>query len=161
MGFKLGMEARRVDNNSHVAASAIAEPRRAKLDDMPTLLLLGREFHDEVEPPWPWCEEAFSTLVSSHIANGFVSVTEGGFLVGMMSPWPLNASWIVAHELLWWAKDGTGAAHFQMFRKWAALADEIKWSCRSDDERMKAFYERLGPQIETYYSEVRKCVSQQ
>lgn len=128
---------------------------KATLDDIPRLVRMGWEFHQEAKPEWPWSAMDFARLMKDLIGGGFVSITDGGFMAGVLASHPLNREWIIAHELLWWATDGSGPKHMRAFRKWAKDqgADEIRWSCRSDNDRVRRFYEKFSRQVEAVYSE--------
>jgi hypothetical protein len=128
--------------------------RQATPADLPRLLDMGRKFHAAAKPEWPWSDDGFVNFI---VTLPYVSITDGGFLAGTKAPWPLNPAWIVAHEILWWAEDGTGRQHEQAFREWAADAHEIKWSCRADNDRVTRFYSRFATPSEAVFSEVRPC----
>ena len=115
---------------------------------------MGRKFYKTAKPEWPWSDDGFTGFIAQ---LPFVSITDGGFLAGTKAPWPLNPAWIVAHEILWWAEDGTGRQHMQAFREWASDADEIKWSCRADNDRVCRFYSRFANPSEAVFSEVLTC----
>lgn len=123
------------------------------------IVFLGRRFHEATKPEWPWNAEDFRQLISALIDEGFVSFTPWGFMAGAMTHHPLNRKWRVAVEYLWWAEDGSGPRHFRSFRKWAISqqADEIRWSCRENNERVKRFYARFSSPVEAHYSEKLKC----
>ena len=121
---------------------------------MPRILAMGRKFYAAAKPEWPWSDDGFVNLVNQ---LPFVSITDGGFLAGTKAPWPFNPAWIVAHEVLWWAEDGTGPQHMRAFREWAADAHEIKWSCRADNDRVARFYSRFANPSEAVFSEVLTC----
>lgn len=127
----------------------------ADTSDIPKLLEMGRKFHESVQPEWPWSAEGFSDTMDSLIHNGFVAMTARGFISGLIAPMPLNPDWLVAHEILWWSEDGKGWPLMRAFREWAETndADEIKWSCRSTNERVQRFYSRFSEPCETVYSE--------
>jgi len=128
--------------------------RPATAGDIPRLVAMGREFHEAVQPAWPWSADGFASLIALLTC---VSISGGGFLAGTKGPWPFNPDWIVAHEILWWATDGSGAAHIRAFRQWAADANEIKWSCRADNARVIGFYSKFSTASEAVFSEVAPC----
>lgn len=128
--------------------------RQATQADMPHLLEMGKRFHDLARPQWPWSAAGFERLVAS---LPFVSITDGGFLAGTKGPFPLSPEWIVAHEILWFAEDGTGMRHAREFRKWAHDAQEIRWSCRFNNGRVSDFYSRFAMPTEIVYSELLPC----
>lgn len=128
--------------------------RKATLDDMPRLMEMGRAFHAAVRPEWPWSDDGFADLMRRLMKSGHVTITDGGFMAGVKMAHPVNPHWWVAHELLWWAEDGSGPQHFKAFRKWASDADEIRWSCRADNDRVKRFYGKFSRHVEAVYSEV-------
>jgi len=117
---------------------------------------MGRKFHETVQPEWPWSDEYFDQTV---MALPYLMMTDKGFMAGTIAPMPLNHAWIVAHEVLWWAEDGSGADLMRDFRDWAhkSGANEIKWSCRADNERVKRFYSRFAKPTEAVFSEVLSC----
>lgn len=120
--------------------------------DLPALLRMGRAFHEAVAPEWPWSDEGFAQTI---MAAPYVRLTSGGFIAGLIAPMPLNPNWIVGHELLWWAEDGSGLRLMRGFREWCIAngANEIKWSCRADNERVKRFYGRFAKPTEAVFSE--------
>lgn len=130
--------------------------RIATAGDIPRLREMGRAFHDLAQPEWPWSDAGFDTTIGQCIDNGFVAMTDGGFIAGIIAPMPLSPEWIIAHELLWFANDGKGAKLAQAFRDWALnhRVDEIRWSCRSSNLRVKRFYEKFSTPCEAVYSEV-------
>lgn len=130
--------------------------RPALFSDIPVLVEMGRQFHEQVKPEWPWCSDSFSVMMASLIEDGFVRITGNGFMAGVLTPSPLNHNWLVAHELLWWSTDDSGSRLLRAFRKWAKenAADEIKWSCRYDNERVRRFYGKFATPCETTYSEI-------
>ena len=130
--------------------------RIATSADIPALLKMGRAFHLAAQPEWPWSAEGFADTLDEFIEVGFVAITGGGFIAGMLAPMPLNPEWLVAHEILWFAEDGSGARLQGAFRDWAKdqQADEIKWSCRSSNERVQRFYSRFAKPCETVFSEI-------
>jgi len=132
---------------------------RARPEHIDRITFLARRFHNEAKPEWPWKASDFRDFTASMIDSGFVSFTPWSFMIGGIAAHPLNRDWKVAMEYLWWAEDGTGARHFRLFRKWAISqqAEEIRWSCREDNERVKAFYARFAHPVEAHYSEVLKC----
>lgn len=134
--------------------------RRATTADIPALLEMGRRFHDAAQPEWPWSAEGFADTLDELIAVGFVAITERGFIAGMAAPMPFNPDWLQVHEILWWSEDQQGGALMRALRQWARdmQADEIKWSCRSENERVKRFYGRFSKPCETVYSENLTCV---
>jgi hypothetical protein len=123
------------------------------------IVFLGRRFHLATSPEWPWNADHFRETISGLIDAGYVSFTPWGFMAGAMVSHPLSRDWKVAAEYLWWAEDGSGPKHFRGFRKWAIDqgADEIRWSCRDDNSRVKRFYARFADPVEAHYSEVLKC----
>ena len=135
--------------------------KKAARIDIGRIANMAARFHTKAQEPWPWDYKAFCNAIAAMIETGHVTVSPGGFMVGLKQPHPLNPAWIVAHELLWWAEDGTGAAHFKAFREWAADAHEIKWSCRAGDERTARFYGRFAAPESIYFSEVNPCASAQ
>lgn len=124
---------------------------------------MGQRFHAKAQPEWPWSEAGFVTTLTSLIDGHFVNITDGGFLAGMLAPMPLSPSWFIAHELLWWAEDNSGPRLQRAFRSWAKdnRADEIRWSCRSENQRIQRFYRRFAEPCETVFSEILPCASQQ
>lgn len=129
--------------------------RFADPSDLPRLLDMGRAFHEAAKPEHPWSADDFATLVRSLMDSGYVAISDGGFMVGVISAHPLNRSWLIAHELLWWATDNSGAGHLRAFRKWAKAngASEIRWSCRSENDRVRRFYSKFSRPVEAVYSE--------
>lgn len=129
--------------------------RRATVEDIARLAELGRKFHDAAKPEWPWSGRDFESLMTALIDAGHVTISAGGFMAGLIQPHPLNQSWRVAHELLWWSQDASGPRHFRAFRNWAKAqkADEIRWSCRDGNDRVKRFYSNFSRPVEAVYSE--------
>jgi hypothetical protein len=123
------------------------------------LVFLGRRFHEAAKPEWPWSAEDFRALAAGMMDNGFVSYAPWSFMIGGMMAHPLNKDWKVAVEYLWWSEDATGPKHFRAFRKWAIDqgADEIRWSCREENTRVKRFFAGFSAPVEAHYSEVLKC----
>jgi hypothetical protein len=130
--------------------------RLASAKDITALRKMGRKFHDKAQPEWPWSDDGFDATIGGLIENGYVAMTRGGFIAGFIAPMPLNPSWRVAHEVLWFANDGKGAKLAAAFREWARSnrVDEIKWSCRSSNLRVKRHYEKFATPSENVYSEM-------
>lgn len=130
---------------------------KASSRDIPHITEMAARFHEAAEASWPWSANAFVGAMIPIVRNGHVTVSDGGFMAGVMQPHILNPHWVVAHELLWWAEDGTGPAHYRAFREWASDANEIKWSCRAEDDRTARFYRRFARPDAHYFSEVLPC----
>ena len=130
--------------------------RLATVKDLPALVGMAKAFHDATSPEWPWSEQGVSDTFAAVIDTGFVSISSGGFIAGAIHPHPLSPSWVQAHELLWWATDRSGPRHANAFRQWAIDqgANEIKWSCRADNDRVQAFYRKFSQPVEAVYSEL-------
>ena len=119
---------------------------------MPTLTAMGKRFHDEVKPEWPWSGQAFEVFMGHLIGGGYVAISGKGFIAGMVAGNPLNPAWMTAYELLWFGD----ATLSRPFRKWAKSqgANEIKWSCRDQNIRVKRFYQSFSRPVEAVYSEL-------
>lgn len=137
--------------------------RHATATDIPALLEMGRKFHADAKPEWPWSAEGFADTLDDLIHGGVVFIDGNSFIAGVLAPMPLSPEWIIAHEILWWAEGGQGGRLQRAFRTWAIdqQADEIKWSCRSENERVKRHYSRFAKPCETVYSEILPCASLQ
>jgi len=133
--------------------------RRAKQSDLDRIVYLARRFHDAVQPEWPWCADDLRAFAATMIEQGHVTVSPHGFMIGGMAAHPLNRQWRVAAEYLWWAEDASGPRHFRAFRRWAKEqgAQEIRWSCRDDNARVKRFYAGFAAPVEAHYSELLTC----
>lgn len=130
--------------------------RKAAQADVPHLLSMAQAFYDDTRPEWPWDADAFETFLQDCIENQFVSISERGFCVGIVAPYLLSPSWVQAHEVFLWAKDGTGAQHVKEFRAWAKAqgANAIEWSCRSDNERVSKFFSKIATPTLLGFTEV-------
>jgi len=116
---------------------------------------MGRSFHEAASPEWPWSAEGFADTLNEIIVSGFVAMTDGGFIAGVLAPMPFSPDWLIAHEILWWSQDQSGPQLQRAFRAWAKdqQANEIRWSCRSSNERVQRFYSRFATPCEAVYSE--------
>lgn len=123
---------------------------------------MGRAFHAHVAPPWPFDDLAFGATIETVAAQGFVAMSGGGFIAGLLSAHPFSPAWPVARELLWWAQDGRGMALLTAFRDWATDqgAREVQWSC-PPDARARQIFARRGPETEIVFSEILPCASPQ
>lgn len=137
--------------------------RDADVDDLPLLIEMGRAFHEAAQPEWPWDADGFRNTMAGLIKSGFVKITDGGFIAGLIAPMPFSPDHIIAHEVLWWASDNSGARLMRAFRQWAKEqgASEIRWSCRSSNQRVTRFYNRFSQPCEVVFSEYLPCALQQ
>lgn len=51
--------------------------------------------------------------------NGFIAVSKGGFIGGLLAPLYYNPDHLEAHELAWWSEDGQGLSLLAEFEEWA------------------------------------------
>lgn len=130
--------------------------RQAAEADWPRIADMAARFHAEVKPPYLWDRDAFLSLCKR---AGFLSVSDRGFLMGVLAPNLISPKWLQAHELLWWSEDGTGAAHMNAFRQWAKDqgAHEVVWSCQQDNTRVMRLLGRVGRPTDASFSEVLRC----
>jgi hypothetical protein len=114
------------------------------------LVAMAREYHAHMGAAWPLDEAAFLAVVE---AAPYFDSTSDGFLVGTIATHPLSPGWVVAHEVMWWAK-GSGGTLARRFRRWAKEngAQEILWEC-PPGARAEKFYKRTGRQVGAVYSE--------
>ena len=119
--------------------------------DKTKLLAMANEYHAHIGAPWPLDGDAFLSVIGS---APYFDVTSDGFLVATIMRHPLSPNWIVAQEVLWWAK-GSGGALARRFKRWAREngANEILWGC-PPGARAERFYQRKGRQVDAIYSEV-------
>ena len=112
---------------------------------------MAREYHAHIGAPWPLDEQAFLALTET---VPYFDSTSDGFLAATIARHPLSSGWIVAHEVLWWAK-GSGGTLARRFKRWARSngANEILWTC-PPGARAERFYKRTGRQVDAVYSEV-------
>ncbi|MFH5773607.1 hypothetical protein ACHFJ0_05095 [Paracoccus sp. NGMCC 1.201697] len=70
-----------------------------------------------VEVDRAWTARTVAALIAS--SDGFVAVSDGGFIAGSLQPTVINPS-PVAMELGWFASDGSGLRLMRAFEKWAS-----------------------------------------
>lgn len=102
--------------------------RDAELQDIPALLRLGAQFHGEsgygefstFDP------QAFSQTLSTLIQspNGFLAVTDHGFLGGLLTPFFFNFAETSAQEVFWFVsregrQNGEGIELLEAFERWS------------------------------------------
>jgi len=126
--------------------------RPATARDIPRIVCMARDFHEQHKPAWPFDGVAMGRTLE---ALPYLTVSQGGFFAGAFTFLPMSPGWGVASEFLMWAQDGTGVAQARAFRKWARAkgAREIRWSC-PPNARVQSFYSRIGSLDELIYSEV-------
>ena len=118
---------------------------------------MAERFYRHRSPDWPWNEQATRAFLSglAEAERGFLAVTGGGFIAGLINPHPISPEWLIASELLWWAEDKSGLALMRAFRRWAreSGANEIVYSAPADAVRARQVMARFGKPSEIYYSE--------
>ena len=80
---------------------------------------MGERFHKAHQDAYPFSGDLTEGFFGRIIAAGAVFITARGFLAGMCAEEPSGA-YRIAHELFWWAEDGSGAALLKAFEDWAA-----------------------------------------
>ena len=112
------------------------------------------DYHAHLAPPWPLDLDALRGVLEQVEASpdGFVRVTDRGFLVGVMQAHPFAPNWRVAKEVLWWRD----ADLIRQFRTWAhdQGANEIHYSCPPEKQRVRKFYAGFSDLVDVTYSEV-------
>lgn len=121
---------------------------------------MAERFYRHHAPKWQWNKQATHDLLSGLADTGFLAVTDGGFIAGLINPHPISPEWLIASELLWWAEDNSGLALMRAFRRWAkeSGANEIVYSAPADAVRARQVMARFGKPSEIYYSEAVTCV---
>lgn len=129
---------------------------KAREADLPSIVKMGRRFHEALTEPWPWRADDVEAFMRRAMQNGYLTVSKGGFLAGFMVPYPACEDWMVAYEVMWWAEDKSGAHHARAFRQWAKDmgANEVKWCAPVGNDRLARVYERTARADFTTYSEV-------
>lgn len=121
--------------------------RPASLDDIPSLLAMGREFHAASGLPFSFDEAAMGRVLAGLIGSdqAVVLMTDRGVIGGALNPAYCDPSWIMAVELFWWAK-GDGLALLRAFEDWAkeAGASEVRMTSIYDLPRADAILRRKG-----------------
>lgn len=124
-----------------------------------TLIEMMREFHEE-HLPYPFCPETAEETCRAFMEVGQIFQADKGFLMAVAQTAPTNADWLIAAEVFWWSRDGSGGALWRQFRKWAGEigANEVRASCPVSAARVGKFWENTGmTNCEAVYSEVVKC----
>lgn len=125
--------------------------RQASLEDIETVLDLGRRFH--AYSPWSeraslnedhWRQTAHNLLTGETSA---IFLSEDGFCGGLIFPLYFNWDYLIAQELFWFAKSG-GTEVRQAFENWAKGrgAVAIQMSCLADkrEAAMRRLLTRKG-----------------
>ena len=63
-----------------------------------------------------WAAQTVARLISA--PNGFVAVTSGGFIAGVVEPTIINPA-LIAKEMGWFSRDRSGFALLKAFENWA------------------------------------------
>ena len=126
------------------------------MSDVHAITEMAAQFHNETSPEWPWDANAFAAMAQNCIDHGLALVSDNGFFLGLIVPYPISPAWVQAHEFLMWSRDGSGASFVRKFRAWAKDqgANEIRWSCRADNERVQRFFSKIATPVEAGFSEV-------
>ncbi len=134
--------------------------REATPSDMPDILVMMDKFHKSSNLPYGLDFSACSDIMGQMMKHGFVARSDYGFICGVIVGSPLNPSWKIAKEFLWWSEDKNGMKLLNMFREWAKKmrADEVQLSCPPEASRVRCVYSRFGVESEAVYSEVLTCV---
>lgn len=116
---------------------------------------MAERFYRHHGPKWHWNKQATRHFLSGVAETGFLAVTDGGFIAGLITPHPISPEWLIASELLWWAEDNSGLALMRAFRRWAKAsgANEIVYSAPAHAVRARQVMARFGKPSEIYYSE--------
>jgi len=100
----------------------------ANRDDLPELLRMGQEFTTALERSFDQdsATETLENLMDDD--NGFLIITEGGMLGGVVYPSFLDKSVLIAQELFWWVDEsvrgnGAGDAMLALFEAWGHRKD--------------------------------------
>ena len=137
--------------------------RMATIEDIPNIVQCMRRFYDgsdyvktglnfDVDSVTRFC----SSIISNDNACLIISEKNGsvvGFITGVVSPWSLDNSQILASELGWWIdldhRGGTDSVRLlKEYEKWAANkgASRCMMAHLENDRstRMERFYEKVG-----------------
>lgn len=112
--------------------------RRATLDDVELVAVLGHRFITEAEEmpdaSLTDCVDFVERLLSSETGVAFVSKSGRGVIAGIITPLYYKPSYKIAAELFWRANDGTGMHLLRAFEEWAvgAGANDIRLSTLAD-----------------------------
>ncbi len=93
--------------------------------------------------------EGMSAFVRRIFDNpqGFIAVSEAGFIGGMLSPLFYNPEILEAHELAWWSEDGHGSRLLSEFEEWAKRSGArqvVLSTLATTDSRALKLLERRG-----------------
>ena len=120
--------------------------RPAVKADIPHLVAMGRRFHAASNQHCGYDEGAIAALLSGLIDNGFVQVTEGGVIGGVLNPSYCDPSWVMAVELFWWAEDRRGLRLLSDFENWAkeSGAQEVRMTTLANLKSAETILGRRG-----------------
>lgn len=117
--------------------------RLAVLADIPGIVDMIEDLRAAVSGPLPvdrsWASQTLVRLMSSE--DGYVAVTDGGFIAGVMQPTVINPA-PVAKELGWFARDRSGLHLLRGFEAWAASRGAALVQLSTGPERLDL--SRLG-----------------
>ena len=136
--------------------------REAKLSDLPMIVDLLEEFHNEADQPQEFIREDMGEFMSGMIEmdGAIVLVSGNGLICGFLMPSPVNRLWTVCLELYWYAKDGKGNQLMKSFMKQAAElgVDELRVSHQSITPKVGKYLKGLGfSRDENVYKRLVTC----
>ena len=106
-----------------------------------------------IQPPWPFVEQDFLRLLEAieENPNGFLRVSDKGFVAGCIEENPASRGWFIAKEIFWFGD----ADLIRTFRKWALKrgANEIHYSCPPSN-KVGGFYAGFSRPVDVVFSEV-------
>lgn len=121
--------------------------RQATPADIPTLVEMGRRFHEGARQPFGYDEDA-AALFAQGLVNspaGCALISETGMILGVLSPAYCRPNWQMAVEMAWWAERG-GLALLRGFEEWAVKqgASEVRMTSLAALPRADRLLTRLG-----------------
>jgi hypothetical protein len=95
--------------------------RRAKPDDIPALVIMGRENYRAIHgTDAGYSPDAAARFLRNVIfPQGAVFMTRGGMIGGVLCPRWHAPGFVEAVEMMWFAADGSGGFLLRRFCKWA------------------------------------------
>ncbi|MTH76308.1 hypothetical protein GL286_01035 [Paracoccus aestuariivivens] len=95
--------------------------RRAASIDIPDIVDMIEDLRVAVSGPVPvdraWVSRTLAGLLASD--DGYVAVTGGGFIAGILRPTIINPA-LIAQEMGWFARDRSGLRLLRGFEAWAS-----------------------------------------
>lgn len=127
--------------------------RLATLEDIPSLIEMGRAFHEAKQGKYPFqesdCEHFFQSLVQSPVSAVFIAPK--GFICGTLAGAPTNQEYQTAFELFWWSEAKSGAPLREHFERWARSKGcaEVVFSFPEQEKIVGRMLARVGYKPET------------